>query len=402
MPALAPAEGARIKSVARNGLLISPSVREAASLISASADEVRVQRAALFPGLSLAAGGGVGTASSGDPDIQLTGSQLLFDGGNSKRMVRIADFDLQINYIAFQKAVDDALVEILEAYDNVEKQRELLEVYKRQLKALTEIDGLVAKRSTSGATSSSDHLETRKRVQSAAFLVNDTQLALGEAQDRLTLLSGQPQGARVKLFLKSCKTLGETDNQRMARLAQARAQLALEKAEKAINPRIALKPILGGELGVNKLPIGLNVDIQSDFLQGGALTAKANVARNQLAATHAKLAAVQLEDGLTESGLQRSLAAGDRKAAMLRRQIDLLKETRVLYRSQYFDMGTRQLSELLDNEEEYYSRQADLIQLHSEISATKAKCAVRSRALREELEVHENSLYGFPLTADLI
>lgn len=402
LPALTPTEGTEVKSVARNGLLMSPSVREAASLISASADEVRVQRAALFPGLNLSLGGGVGTASSGTPAIELAGSQLLFDGNNSKRAVRLADFDLQINYIAFQKTVDDALLELLKAYDNVQMQSELLDVYRKQLKALRELETLVAARAKSGAVSSTDHLETRKRLQSAAFLVNDTELALAEAQDRLTLLSGQSQGGRVGISAASCKASGETDSLRMAQLSLARARLALEKAERAVSPRVSLKPILGGELGVNKLPVGVNVDIQSDLLQGGAITAKTNVARNTLSGTEAKLQVVRLEDNLGERGLLRSIAAGERKTEMLKREIDLLKETRELYRSQYFDMGTRQLSELLDNEEEYYGRQAELVELRSEISSQQLSCTVRSRVLRRELGLDNSSIYGFPLAPDLI
>ncbi|MEN5279387.1 TolC family protein [Brucella sp. TWI432] len=402
MPALTPVKGAKIDAVARNGLLINPSVREAASVISASADQVRVQRAALFPGLSVAAGAGVGSGSTGKPGVDLTGSQLLFDGGNSKRAVKLADFDLQINYIAFQKTVDDSLLEILKIYADVQMKSELLDVYKSQLKALTELDKLVAERATNGAVSSSDHLETRKRVQSAAFLANDTQLELGEARDRLTLLTGTPQGGRVVISTQSCKGRGETDDMRMIRLSQARAQVALEKAEKEVTPRIALQPVVGGELGVNKLPLGLNVDVRSDFLQGGALTARANVARNNLAGTEAKLAFVQLQDNLKETALARSLAAGEMKSTMLKKQIELLKKTRVLYREQYFDMGTRQLSDLLDNEEEYYGRQAELAKLRTEMSLTQVQCAIRNRSLREELKINGNSIHGYPLSSELI
>lgn len=400
---LTPARGSDVKSVAQNGLLLSPSVREAASLVSASADEVRVQRAALFPGLGLSAGGGIGSARSGEPALELTGSQLLFDGGNSQRAVKVADFDLQINYIAFQKAVDDAMVELLKAYDNVQTQNELLGIYRKQRNALRELESLVAARAESGAVSSSDLLEARKRLQSAEFLVNDTELALAEARDRLTLLSGQSQGGRIQLSPASCKANGETDNLRMAQLELARARVALERAENAaLNPRVLLKPVLGGELGINKLPVGVNLDIQSDLLQGGALTAKANAARNHLAAAEAKLGVVRLEDSVTEHGLLRSLAAGGRKTTMLRRQIDLLSETRELYRSQYFDMGTRRISELLDNEEEYYGRQAELVALRSELTTNRLKCAIRSRVLRRELGLEGSSIYGFPLGPDLI
>src|SRR5690606_32638098 len=99
-------------------------------------DEVRVQRAALFLGLSLSMGGGVGEAGSGQPSLALIGSQLLFDGGNTKRAIKLADFDLQINYISFQKTVDETLQELLKAYDNVHTQTELLDVYRKQRKAL--------------------------------------------------------------------------------------------------------------------------------------------------------------------------------------------------------------------------------------------------------------------------
>ncbi|NKC05292.1 TolC family protein [Ochrobactrum haematophilum] len=229
MPTLTPVKGAQVGAVARNGLLINPSVREAASVISASADQVRVQRAALFPAFLLLLELVLVPAAVANPVWIFTGSQLLFDGGNSKRAVKLADFDLQINYIAFQKTVDDTLLEILKTYADVQMKSELLDVYKSQLKALTELDKLVAERATNGAVSSSDHLETRKRVQSAAFLANDTQLELGEAKDRLTLLTGQSQGGRVSLSTKSCKAQGETDHLRMIRLSQARAQVAPRK-----------------------------------------------------------------------------------------------------------------------------------------------------------------------------
>ncbi|GHH04811.1 TolC family protein [Pseudodonghicola xiamenensis] len=398
---LTPARGQDVRSVSRNGLLINPSVREAASLVAAGAEEVRVQRAALFPGLGLSLGGGVGPGGSGDPALELEASQLLFDGGNSKRAVKVADFDLQISYIGFQKEVDDAVLELLKAYDDVQTHGELLDVYRRQLAALSELETLVAARARSGAVSSTDLLETRKRLQSAGFLVNDTELALGEAQDRLVLLTGQQRGGRVGITAPSCKARDETDDMRMARLELARAELALEKAEGARQPRVALKPLVRAEFGTGKLPVGLNLDVQSDLLQGGALSAKVNLARNSLAASRARLEAAKLEDSLTERALLRSLAAGERKTDMLRRQIDLLSETRKLYRSQYFDMGTRQLSELLDNEEEYYGRQAELVTLRSTLAADRLDCAARSRVLRRKLGLENSSLYGFPLSPDL-
>lgn len=402
LAALTPADGRDSKSIARNGLLLSPSVQESAGLVSASADEVRVQRAALFPGLALTMVGGAGDAGSGDPALELQATQLLFDGGNSQRAVKLADFDLQIDYITFQKTVDDVLIDLLAAYDSVQLQGDLLDIYKNQLAALSELESLVARRVDNGAASSTDLLETRKRLQAAAFLVTDTELALAEARDRLVLLTGQSRGGQVRMRATSCKAIGETDDIRIARLELARAQLALKQAEKARTPGVSLKPIIQGEVGTGRLPAGVDIDIRSDLLQGGALQARVNAAHNALFALEAKLENANLEDNLTQRGLLRALTTAEQKTDMLREQISLLSETRELYRSQYFDLGTRQLSELLDNEEEYYRRQAELAELRSEIALDRLHCAVRSRVLRRELGIENRSIYGFPLSIEAI
>lgn len=268
---------------------------------------------------------------------------------------------------------------------------------------MRELETLIASRTEGGAVSTSDLLEARKRVQSAAFLVTDAELALGEARDRLVLLTGQSRYGRIKLASMSCVAKGETDSLRISQMEVARGKIALEKAEAAaLTPRVLLKPVVGGEIGINKLPVGLNLDVQSDILQGGALTAKANIARNQLGAAEAKVGIVKLEDSVTERGFRRILAAGDQKTTMLGKQIELLSQTRKLYRSQYFDMGTRRISELLDNEEEYYTRQAELAALRSDLATARINCAIRSRVLRRQLDLEGNVVYGFPLAPDLI
>jgi adhesin transport system outer membrane protein len=388
------AKGENVQSVAHNGLLRNPEVREDANLISASGDEVRVQRAEFFPSLRLSTGGSIGDAGDGKASMELEGSQLLFDGGNSKRAVKIADVDLQISYIEFQQKVDDTLIDLLEAYDTVQMKTELLAVYRQQLDALTELEELVTARAQNGAVSATDVLETQRRIHSAAFLVNETKLALAEARDRLTLLSGQSSGGRITLPASSCKARGATDDIRLARLELGRARLALASAEKALSPRVKLQPVVRGELGVDKFPLGLNIDIQSDLLKGGVLTAKANQERNTVAA------AVALEDQIEQNALERSLSAGRQKTELLQQQIALLSKTRDLYRSQYFSMGTRQLSELLDNEEEFYDRKAELVQLKSELLSDRVACAARSGQLRRTLGLDGKTLYGYPLTSD--
>lgn len=65
-------------------------------------------------------------------------------------------------------------------------------------------------------------------------------------------------------------------------------------------------------------------------------------------------------------------------------------------------MGTRRLSELLDNEEEYYHRQAELVELYFQLTADRLDCSVRNRELRQRLKLDRTRIYGFPLVFDRI
>lgn len=399
LPALTPASGHDAASVVRNGLLLHPGVREAASRISASADEVRVQRAALFPSLGLSLGGGKGAAGQGKPALELTGQQLIVDFGDTKRAVTAADLDVQINYIAFQQTVDAAAVEVLTAYDAVRRYARLTDIRRQQLTAMRELQGLVSERISAGAAPAPDMLETRKRLQAAEFAVHDTELALAEARDRLTRLSGQARGGALPALRGSCAATAGADDLRIARLQLAKAELDLDRAERARLPRINLAPIARARDGEG-VKLGLNLGVDSDLLAGGAHTARANAARNRREAAQAGTEAASRNAGLDERALQRQIAGSARRMEMLRRQIELLAETRTLYRSQYLDLGTRQISDLLDNEEELYNRRAELIETESELGAARLECAVRDRSLRRAAGLAGSSIHGYPLAPD--
>lgn len=400
MPPLAPAQGRAAKDVVRNGLLLHPDVRAAASSVAASADQVRVQRGALFPALGMTVGGGTGSAGDGDPAVRMNVSQLLMDFGKTKRAVTSADMDLQINYITFQKAVDDAVIELLEAYDAVRMNTEALAVYKRQLAAMTELQKLVSERVEIGATTAPDLLETQKRVQNAAFLVQDAELALADAREQLERRSGQSAGGAVPEFRGGCALRGETDKMRIARLKMAKAEIDLEQAQKARVPKITVSPLARLGTGDTSTGFGLNLGVSSDLLEGGALTARASVARNARDAAEAALDSAERDASLSSRKALRNITAGARRQEMLKRQIELLAKTRELYRSQYFDLGKRSISDLLDNEEEFYTRQAELVELSSKMATNRLSCAVYTRALRGSMELAGQTLYNLPLDAD--
>ncbi len=399
---LAPAKGRSPEAVVCNALLINPDVRAAASEVSASADEVRVQRAVLFPSLGLSLSAGIGEAGQEVDAVELKGRQLVLDFGRTKRAVTAADIDLQINYLTFQEAVDDAIFDVLETYDSVRRYVLLLEVRKKQLQEMSKLQSLVSRQTEIGAAPASDILEARKRMQAAAFLVHDTELALGEARARLSLLSGQPRGGRISgLGIGKCVENETADELRKARLQLAKAELDLEQAEKARQPRAYIEPIARQNIDGGGLAVGLNVGVNSDLLQGGALTARANAARNTRDGADAGVATARRNLTFDVTSLRRQIAAAKIKSGMLKRQIDLLVQTRSLYRSQYFDLGTREVSDLLDNEEEFYNRKAELVELESELAVNRVACSIRDRVLRKAVGIEGSSLYGYPLGTDV-
>lgn len=401
LPQLAVGQGRAPEAVVRNGLLLSPDVRAKAAEVSASADEVRVQRAALFPSLGLSIDGGVGDAATREPGIELRGRQLILDFGQTKREVTIADLDLQTTYLEFHQSVDDAIFDVLVAYDAVLKNVRLLNVRRAQLKALSDLQALVTEQVEIGAVPSSDELEARKRTQSAEFLVLDTELSLAEARDRISELTGQSKGGQVPLIpVGSCTSPDDTDETRLARLELARAQLNLEVAENARTPGVFVEPVVRSQRGDGGVRVGVDVGVNSDLLRGGALSAAVNAARNTLNSADARVAAARRTDILVENRLRRDIAAAGAEEIILNRQVDLLEQTRSLFRSQYFDLGTRQIKDLLDNEDEYYDRQAELIELRSDLVANQLECAIREDSLRGRLGIEEVTLYDFPLSAD--
>lgn len=254
-------------------------------------------------------------------------------------------------------------------------------------------------RTNIGAASSSDLLETRKRTQAAEFSVHDAELMLGEARDRLARLSGQSKGGKIPAIeTGTCAPAGEADELRIARLKLAKADITLTRANKARLPRAYLEPLVRRSSDAQGLSIGMNAGVSSDLLQGGALSARANAARNNRDSTNAGITSARRNVDLDVGKLRREIAAAGRKTDMLKRQISLLEQTRDLYRSQYFDLGTRQISDLLDNEEEFYNRKAELIELDSELTVNKLDCATRAHSLRKVVKIEGTSLYGYPLS----
>lgn len=401
LPPLTAGKGMDPRNTVRRGLLADPEVRERAGLISASIDQIAIERSALFPQLSLGVVGGVGNAGAGDAQLEVSGRQLLFDFGGTERAIEAADIDLQIEYQRFQSQVDTSITTVLLIYRQIAMLEEVVEVKTVQVGAMRNLHRTITERTEIGAQALPDLLEVNGRIERAEFELLDARLELTELRDRLQRLAQTSQGGVIPDFPPSCRAqAGTTDELIIARLERASAQLALEEAERAVYPGMSLNPLGLVSLGSGGVSTGMNINVETSLFEGGAIRARINQAQNRLRSAEAALETEERNMRLDDRRLDRQIASLREKQAMLARQIQLQAETRDLYRSQYIDLGSRQITDLLDAEETLYDRQIELIEVKFELQEYLVQCAERSGTLRGVLNLTQSQLYGFPLTTD--
>lgn len=78
-------------------------------------------------------------------------------------------------------------------------------------------------------------------------------------------------------------------------------------------------------------------------------------------------------------------------------QTKLLDQTRALYRSQYFDLGTRNLNDLLDAEEDYYNALIERSDSERDLDIALLQCHLTGGTLRSALGLSNVTLYGYPI-----
>lgn len=392
-------KGAR--AIARTALLLDPDVREQASLNEASIDQIAIERSALMPSLGFGVVGGVGDAGAGDPNLELSGKQLLLDFGGTKRAVEAADVDLQIQYQTFQTVVDRSVATALETYRHVAMLEEMVVIRQAQLQTMRELYQLINERIEIGASTTPDLLETRNRMERTEFELLEAKLELSEVRDKLQRLTGYSNGGEIPNFSQNCAPPGgETDELRIARLELVKSRLNLETAKRARLPRISLNPLGRARIGGGAITTGMNVSVDSPLFDGGAITARQNAARNRQNSAEALVEAEERNLRLDDLRLRRQLSSLKEKQAMLARQIKIVSETRDLYRSQYIELGTREITDVLDAEEDVFSRRAELNTVNFELQARLIECAARSKSLRKDLGLTQFHIYGYPLTVD--
>lgn len=242
-------------------------------------------------------GGGFNKSNSLGTDITL--SKNLYDGGQAKENVRLAEINLQMASAHYAKKEQDVILTTVEAYLNVSKARRETKLHDKNLTRLEAHVNAVKIRVEAGATTPTRLAEAKARYARAKSDAILTQTRLNNAEDNFRSLTGttgyslmQPAVAHnLPKDMLSAETVAQSAHPDI--LSAAAAERAAHQAFNTL--QAAVRPTLAFSLSANT---GMSTSASSDrdevaaqlvfsapLLSTNATTSKArNVAANYEAA----------------------------------------------------------------------------------------------------------------------
>lgn len=407
---LAPGTGrpADVEAIAWRALVSQADIASAAQQVESAIQTARAATGDYLPQISAGMEAGMSTSGNTEPALTLTGSQMLYDFGALDRSVQQSVLRARIAHLDFLDNVDDLLQEVVASYSGLEKARAQLSVTGARLTRMQELEQLIVNRQAEGIASAPDLLDARREVQSSEALHLKAQVELARAERNLSTLAG-PQALTlhgpVSGLASACRgdglQLEGIPSVERAGLTRLAAELAVENAAKSGLPSVSLvadasQPVSG--FSHPSPQVGFGLDISSALFRGGSRKAELAAAQNSLKAAAAALRASQQDAGLAWSNAMDEVRNLGVMRDALERQVAGLDEMRGLYQSQFLELGTRNLREVLDIEAEYFDARLDLLATRAEIEAAQVACLREAGVLRRHFHLEDKTLHGLRLT----
>jgi len=399
-----------LETAVRRAVSYHPSVVEAVSRLNQQGEALNEARAGYRPRLSW----GVNTdfdSGAGDyrPSLEVSGSQMIYDFGKVDGRVQIATAGIAGRKSQVLMAVDDLIRETAHAAIELQRNQALAGVARDQVKDTGAILDLVRSRTEKGASTRSDELQAEARVQAAEATTLEVQAQTRRWTSALAALTGtsgaMARGADVPGWLSAACDSADPDWSRVpavmqadAERASAVAQIGLSRAESL--PTLSLDAGVGTDLtriGSSDPDYTIGLNVKGSLYNGGESGARRAAAGHALRSSEAaKLRAqVGIRRSLTEatgqiSSMRALLASLSKRQAMM-------DETRDLYRTQYLELGTRTLLDLLNADQEFHAARFDEINIRYDLQRLGIDCAYNTGNLRGNFSLEGKPLFGVTL-----
>lgn len=304
-------------------------------------------------------------------------SQMLYDFGKTRSAVARARAAEQREQAELLLAIDDVIEQTTHALIEIHRYEALVNTYVAQLEALARVEEITRLRAEAGAATRSDPLQARTRLEAVEARLSAARSQIRQWRSRLETYVG-PDAARSlasgpgTLFERDARDVDVDDLPMLqaTRAQRSEAEAALRQARARRYPTISLEANANHRLGDagerhealygRRTYTNALVAVRSDLYQGGAVAAQARASASALEVADEQLRTERLL-ALDALRTQRERIEGlEDRVGLLERRAASIVETRELYWDQYLELGTRNVLDLLNAEQEIGQSAEDL------------------------------------------
>lgn len=358
----------------------SPDVQERWRALLAADRQTGVPRAAWLPQVDAQAAvgrerfQGSGTLSTNRVELSLT--QLLFDGGAASGFIRQADAQRLQQLASLQQVSEDVAFQVFRAYVDVLRQRELVSNAATNVIEHKQLANMLQERVQAQVARGVDFQQATGRLALAeSTLVQEVQ-ALHAAETRYLRFVGQPAPGTLPSWPERLTLAGLPDGipallraayegnpslRAASQSVQANAEVVDARRAGLIMPRVEARLATSRERNTQGDPGQredhvMEVVLRQNLYRGGGDAARLRQAEANW------LQANEVFDSTCRNVRQavliayKDVATLAQQMELLDRRLLLLEQTQVAYRQQ-FDIGQRTLLDLLDSQNETFEAQ---------------------------------------------
>lgn len=354
-----------------------PDIKRAREGANAQLQQVEIARAGYFPRINGGVRSGYQSGVPGGGNTQvfdLSASQMLYDFGKVASNVEASQAGVAERQAEVGLSIEQVTLNTAQAFIDSQFYQRAISIARDQIENLEKVSALARQRFDMGASTRSDYIQTASRIEAAKVAELQYQANLARSLATLASLTGKASVTGVAdsfpgRLEQSCQRAEANiqDNPEVisaqARVDRARAEV--KAASAAGLPTISVEPTftqqLNGDPGVNQDRSRYSVFLNASMpiYQGGAIQAGKAASERTLASAQAGLDTARLNarQELRQARSQVLKLHSSLGAQSLRERA--INETRVLYRQQYLELGTRPLLDLLNAEQEAYLSRID-------------------------------------------
>lgn len=385
------------EAAAQKAVSWHPSIAQAAATVRQRSAGITEAEVAYWPQVSwgLDSSTGSGGASS-NPQLTLSGKQALFDFGKTASAVELAAAGTERSQAELALAVDKLAYETTKALIEVRRHRALLAIAEDRARDIGAIVDLVRARTEQGAGTQSDMLQAETRAQAARSAALQIQRELGRWESTALSLTGTKAPLRLAGNMPSwlngsCAPAAGFKSSpayldAVAKHAMAVAELDKIRAEAM--PSLELQGQVGADLarlGQTEPDYRIGLRVGGSLNSFGASAARAEGAEHAVSAAEAAIRLAELEAQMAVSEVGSQLSTLKRLQRVLQESQAGLDSTRTLYRTQYAELGTRTLLDLLNAEDEYHTARHDAANIGFDLNSLSLDCVRSTGKLAQSL-----------------